>query len=124
AVLAGDEYFDEGIGYLTEVVQPEGTVVRVSTSPSVSEYEQSVLYTAVVFAADELGTPVGTVTFLAGDLVLCSAELESGLGSCSSAVPLDPGVHTVLGVYESSSPEFANTVGRGAHTVAKVPTEL
>jgi len=98
-----------------------GTTTSVSASSTVTDFGDSVTYTATVAASD--GPPTGGVTFAAGSTVLCSnVALSSGVAQCISTLA-PAGTVTVSATYSEGVGEsdFAPSTGTTSILVSAGP---
>ena len=94
---------------LTQTADKAITVTSISSAPSPSSTGQVVTFTAVVAVSPPAGgSPVGTVTFVAGDRTLGTGTLDATGKATFSTSSLPAGTYTVQAVYEGS-PAFAGS---------------
>jgi hypothetical protein len=110
AAYSGDADHDAVSGSdrpeLSVLVTKIGTAVGIEVSPATAAYGTAATLTANDLPADASGT----ITFTAGDTVLCSAVLPAM--NCTTATSLGAGVYSVIATYS----------GDAAHTSALATT--
>jgi len=125
AVYSGDQTDGYGgaVDFTPLAVAANPTSTTLSASPTTATYGQTIDYTATIASAS--GTPsAGTVSFVAGQTVLCAAsQVSSGQATCAtSATPVGTS-ETVTAAYSGSSTEgFAASQGTTTATVVKAST--
>jgi Big-like domain-containing protein len=113
AVYSGDSsYATSTSSVLTQTVNGGGTIVGTTTlltsSPSPSNYGQTITFTATVTPASGTSTPTGGVTFMDGSTILGSSTLNAS-GIATLLVPgLAVGSHSITAQY-SGDTSFAGS---------------
>jgi hypothetical protein len=108
---------------LTGVVNRAATTVAATTSANPTVVGQPVVFTVTVSAvAPGVGTPTGTVTFLAGSTSLGSAALDASRRATFSIAFSTAGSHIIQAVYNGDS-NFATSGTNVIQTVNKAKTQ-
>jgi hypothetical protein len=110
---------------VTHLVNPIGTTVTISASPSPSVFGQAVTFTAVVGANS--GTPTGLVSFFNNGMQIGTGNLATLNGqqvATFTTAGLNAGMHTItakylgaIGFSESTSNPFSHTVNPASTTI-------
>jgi len=89
---------------------PAATTTKLSAPALTYGGEETGKFTTTVSASG--ATPTGSVTVMDGPLIICSAVLASGRGTCTmpSAVQMNVGDYEYTAVYTSNSGSFTNSV--------------
>ncbi len=104
---------------LAQTVNKASVKATVVSSHNPSVFGQSVTFTATVVAvAPGSGTPIGTVTFKNGAVVLSTVALSAGKAMFTTAA-LTPGAHSITVTYNGSLNFNAGTSSVLAQTVNK-----
>ncbi|HEY7157593.1 MAG TPA: Ig-like domain repeat protein [Gemmataceae bacterium] len=119
ATYGGDSNFTGSSGSLTQVVSQENTsnLSLASSVPSNATLNQSITFTATVNGSS--GTPTGSVTFLDGDTVLSTSNLDGTGKATFTTSTLSLGSHDITaiysgdGTYGSNSAALTQTVTQG-----------
>ena len=118
ATFSGSASFATSLGHRTQAINRAGTRATIVCSPSISAYDQSVTFTASVFAMSPgSGTPTGSVTFLDGSKILGTAALANGRATLSVAT-LAVGSHEITVSYGRTA-NFGTTTASTSHTVRR-----
>ncbi|WP_028657011.1 Ig-like domain repeat protein [Nocardioides sp. J54] len=124
ALYSGDVHFKPELAELEQSVSRVGTTTTLTVSPTTPTYGDQVQLTAQVQAANaDLGTPTGTVTFLAGTVELGTAPVVDGQATLSTSV-LVAGNHQLRAVYGGSAAHDGSSSAVRTVTVAKRATTL
>jgi trimeric autotransporter adhesin len=101
--------FPEAIiaGSTTAFSGARATAITPSVSPT-TDFGTVTTYTATVAPLSGSGTPTGTVSFRAGAVVLCTATLVGGSGSCSAS-NAPRGIDTITAKYGGAPSYFPSS---------------
>jgi len=129
AVYDGDDELAPGTGTAVQAVGPDATAVTLTSSQQPSTYGAPPTFTAVMRSA--AGTPAGTVTFSAGDAVLCdgvAAEPQGPGESRATCTPapaaLSVGTHTIAAEFAPATGDVLAGSGALAQTVRPAPATV
>ncbi|WP_205473314.1 Ig-like domain-containing protein [Nocardioides sp. SYSU D00038] len=121
AVYAGSASHQGGQDSVTQDVTTAATTTVVTATPSPSQEDQEVAFTATVSAvAPGSGAPTGTVTFTADGEPIGAAPLQAGPGGAQATLALSdlaPGSHQVRASYAGDSGYVASHSEALSHTV-------
>ena len=119
ATFSGSASFATSLGHRTQAINRAGTRATIVSSPSISAYDQSVTFTASVFAMSPgSGTPTGSVTFLDGSKILGTAALNANGRATLSVATLAVGSHEITVSYGRTA-NFGTTTASTSHTVRR-----
>lgn len=123
AVYSGDAtHTGSTSNLITVTVQPDATTATLAASINSAPLGQSVTFTASL--TGNYATPSGTVTFLDGNTVLGSAQLNStGVAIYTTAV-LSTGTHAITAVYAATQNFTAATTAVLSEIVQAAPTTI
>ncbi|HLI54996.1 MAG TPA: Ig-like domain-containing protein, partial [Acidimicrobiales bacterium] len=120
AVYSGGSPYGGAADFASLNVTANPTTTTLSASPSPATYGQLIGYTATI--SSSAGTPnAGTVSFSAGQTVLCAARpVSSGQATCDTSATPAGTSETITAVYSGSPAEgFAGSQGTTTVTVAQ-----
>ena len=105
AVYSGDSSHSGNTSpAFTQTVEKEATTITVSAAPNPATTDQPITLTATVATAPPASTtPVGTVTFYAGDKVLGTGTLDAAGKATFSAPAMTSGKYDFKAVYGGSA---------------------
>lgn len=122
AATAATATYEASNGSMTQVVDPAGAAVKVSTSANPIEYGVGFTIAAnVVPRPPVVLTPTGSVIFTVGGNPGCTGTLSSGSTSCAQPTTLAPGSYDVVGAY-SGDANFNSSSGSMVQRVVKAHT--
>ena len=116
ACYSGDSNFQPSCGQVTQVVNPAATTVTVTSAPNPSQFNHSVVITALVNGAPGGPLPSGTVTFTDRfngiQSTLCAGVPlhEPGVAVCTTTV-LTCGTHSQLVASYSGDQNYSPSNG-------------
>jgi hypothetical protein len=120
AAYSGDQNFNPSQGMLNQVVQVAPTTTTVTSSRNPSQFNQRVIFTALV-ASNGGGTPTGTVTFTSDGNPIAECpnpvNLVNGQATCTTST-LPVGMHTIIAAY-SGDQNFSPSQGQLSQVVVQ-----
>ena len=102
ATYSGDTDYSGSTGTVTETIGRAAGTVGIAASPAGTTFGQTVTYSAAVTGTAGAAVPTGTVRFSIRSLVLCTATLSAGSGSCQ-ARNARVGTDTVVATYSGDT---------------------
>lgn len=128
ALYSGDIHFVPGSATLSQDVQKMATTTTLTASDTSTTYGDAVELTATVTpAGNDLGSPVGTVTFTDGGTTLATVPVSADGGSATATISrsdLGAGEHVIVAEYSGTAAFAASSSEPVTVTVAKRPTTL